>query len=116
MCVAQEDENRTTHGVEVGDDFVQEPEALEALIVDALLAVEIREVRHTGEQDAHLRVALAVKIVVVSRVRQKVSRDVRGQNVVYKRAVSSLHVRRSFPLRDDFPSAKVQHPSRDLSL
>jgi len=40
---------RNTHGIKIRDDFVQKPEAFETLIVDALLTVEIREIRHAGE-------------------------------------------------------------------
>lgn len=60
-----------THGVKVGDDLVQEPQALEALIVDSLLGVEIREIRYTGKQHAHFGVALTIEIVVMLRARQK---------------------------------------------
>ncbi|TNN61587.1 hypothetical protein EYF80_028199 [Liparis tanakae] len=42
-----------THAVEVGDDLIEDPEALEASVVDALFGVEVREVgdgskHHTG--------------------------------------------------------------------
>ena len=94
-----------THRVEIGYDFVQKPETLEALVVDALLAVEIGEVRHAGEQDANIRVALAVQVVVVSRPRQKVSGHVRRKYVVDEGAVSALHVRRPLSLRDHLPTS-----------
>ena len=66
-----------THGIKVGDDLVEEAQTLEALVVDALLGVEVGEGGHTGEQDSNLGVALAVQVVVVTRVGQEVGRHVR---------------------------------------
>lgn len=52
-----------THRVEVGDDLVEEPQALDAPVVDALLRVEVGEVGEGGEHDADLVVGLAVQLL-----------------------------------------------------
>lgn len=54
-----------THRVEVGDDLVEEAQALDAPVVDALLGVEVGEVGQGGEHDADLVVGLAVKLLGV---------------------------------------------------
>lgn len=91
------------HRVEIGYDLVQESETFEALVVDALLAVEIGKVGHAGEQYADLGVALAVQIVVVPRPREEIGGHVGREDVVYEGAVPPFHVRSPFPLRHHLP-------------
>lgn len=91
------------HRVEIGYDLVQESETFEALVVDALLAVEIGKVGHAGEQYADLGVALAVQVVVVSRPREEIGGHVGREDVVYEGAVPPFHVRSPFPLRHHLP-------------
>ena len=50
-----------SHLVEVADDFVEESEALEALLVDVVLVVELLVVGDLGEHDGDVFVALAVQ-------------------------------------------------------
>lgn len=54
-----------THRVKVGDDLVEEAQALDAPVVDALLSVEVGEIGQGGEHDADLVVGLAVKLLGV---------------------------------------------------
>lgn len=43
-----------THAVKVGDDLIEEPQTLNAPIVDALLRVEVREVWDRGKHYSNL--------------------------------------------------------------
>lgn len=49
-----------THAVKVGDDLVENPEALEASIVDALFSVEIRKVGDGSEHHTYFIIRLTV--------------------------------------------------------
>ncbi len=49
--------------IEVGDDLVQEPQALDALVVEVQLHVELVEVGDGGEEDADTGVRLAVQFL-----------------------------------------------------
>ena len=52
-----------SHLVEVADDFVEESEALEALLVDVVLVVELLVVGDLGEHDGDVFVALTVQFL-----------------------------------------------------
>lgn len=52
-----------THCVEVRDDLVEEPQALDAPVVDALLCVEVSKVGQRSKHDADLIVGLAVQLL-----------------------------------------------------
>jgi hypothetical protein len=49
--------------VKICDDFVKKPEALNALVVEVQLDVELVEVGDAGEDNAHAGVGLAVEIL-----------------------------------------------------
>ena len=53
--------NRISRLVEVADDFVEEPNALESLLVDVSLLVELLIVGDLGKHDGDVFVALAVQ-------------------------------------------------------
>lgn len=69
--------NKYTYGIKVRYDLIEESKALQALIVDALLGVEVREIWHAGEQHSDLGVTLTVEVVVVPVWRQEVTGHVR---------------------------------------
>lgn len=54
--------------VKVGNDLVEQSEALEALVRAIHLRVELVEVGHAGEYDAHFGVTLMVEFLVGGRV------------------------------------------------
>lgn len=54
---------RGTYVVEVGDDLVEEPQALQALLVNVRLGVELLEVRDGGEHHADAGVGLVVQVL-----------------------------------------------------
>ena len=49
--------------VEVADDLVEEAEALQALLVDVVLVVELFVVRDGGEHHGHVLVPLGVELL-----------------------------------------------------
>lgn len=54
--------------VKVGDDLVEQPEALEALVRAIHLRVELVKVGNAGEDDAHLGITLMVEFLVGGRI------------------------------------------------
>lgn len=54
-----------THTVKVRDDFIEDPETLDASVVDALLSIEIREVWDRGKHHAYFIVGLTVQLLSV---------------------------------------------------
>lgn len=53
-----------THFIKVGDDFVEHPEALHALVVGVQLHVEVREVGDGGKEHRRFAVLLAVQLLL----------------------------------------------------
>ena len=49
--------------VKIADNFVEEPQTLEALLVDVVLVVKLLVVRNAGEHDGHVLVPLAVELL-----------------------------------------------------
>ena len=49
-----------TYLVKIRDDLIEQPETLDALVVEVQLRVELVEVGDGGEDDAHALVGLAV--------------------------------------------------------
>jgi len=62
-CVAPMTSSSPTHCVKVRDDLVEEPQALDAPIVDTLLCVEVGEVGERSKHDANLIIGLAVQLL-----------------------------------------------------
>ena len=54
---------KLSHLVKVTDDFVEESETLEALLVDVVLVVELLVVGDLGEHDGDVFVALTVQFL-----------------------------------------------------
>lgn len=52
-----------THAVKVGDDLVENPEALKASIVDAFFSVEIREIGDGSEHHTYFIIRLTVQLL-----------------------------------------------------
>lgn len=51
------------HLIKVGNDLVEKPQTLQALLVDVTLGVKLLEVRHGGEHHTHAVVRLIVEIL-----------------------------------------------------
>lgn len=52
-----------THRVKIGDDLVEEAQALNATVVDALLRVEVGKIGQGGKHHSNLIVRLAVQLL-----------------------------------------------------
>ena len=61
------DPSRFSYFVEVADDLVEEPEALETLLVDVVLVVELLVVGDLGEHDGNVLVAFTVQLLPEDR-------------------------------------------------
>lgn len=62
-CICKE--TARTHTVKVRDDFIEDPETLDAPVVDALFGIEIREVWDGGKHHAYFIVRLTVQLLSV---------------------------------------------------
>lgn len=102
--------------VVIGDDFVEESETLESLVVHRLLRVEVGEVGHRREHHAHRVVGLGVQFLVLFVAAQKVDGHVRRQNVVNQLLVALSHVAHQFFLLLDFLLPQEQSPRYQLEL
>lgn len=60
-------EREKSHLIKVGDDLIQQPQALNSHVVTVQLDVEIVEVWDGGKEDADLRVGLVVEILLGDR-------------------------------------------------
>jgi len=61
-----------SHLVEVGDDLVEQPEALHALVVHLRLGVEVGEAGDGGEHHAHGVVVLGVQLLLGAESKRQV--------------------------------------------
>lgn len=94
----QQQQAQTSPGadlIEVGDDFVEHPNAFQPLSVSSSLLVEVLEVGHGGEHDAGAGVGLVVQLLVLARGAQEVCCHVRRQDVLQQQLV---HVRSDLDL------------------
>jgi len=60
-----------SHLIEVGDDLVEEPQALDSLVIHLSLGVEVCEARDGGEHHAHGVVGLRVQLLWGKRITER---------------------------------------------
>lgn len=62
MCTKNTE--KMTYTIKVRDDFIEEPQALNTPIVDALLRIEVREIGDRGKHNPNLIIRLAVQLLL----------------------------------------------------
>lgn len=78
--------------VKVGDDFVEQSQALHAFVVGLQFHIELRKVANGGEHDGHTLAGLVVELVVPTLAGQEVRRHIFRQDVVKEAAVIRLQL------------------------
>lgn len=71
--------------VEVSDDLVQEPQALQALLVDITLGVKFFEIWHRGEHHTHTVIGLVVEVLSGEKTHTK-----KNKLLIIFRSLSSI--------------------------
>ena len=92
LAMGKGDIGAPLHLVKVCDDLVEQPQALDALVVGLQFHVELREVGDGGEHDGHALARLIVELVVAPFAGQEVCGHVLGQNVVQQPPVVGLQL------------------------
>lgn len=62
---------RETDLIEIGDDLIEEAQALHAHVVSVQLDVEVVEVGNGGEEHADLRVRLIIQVLWINKCQSK---------------------------------------------
>lgn len=73
--------NHESDLIEIANDLIQETQALQALLIDVRLIVELLVVGYGGKHDGHTGVALVIQLRGALQM-QKVCRHVSRQNVL----------------------------------
>lgn len=63
-----------THSIKIWDNLIEEAQALDATIVDALLCVEVSKVGEGGKHDTDLVVRLAIQLLHIRAKREREDR------------------------------------------
>lgn len=74
-------QSASSHLIEIANDLVQQAQALQALLIDVCLIVELLVVGYGGKHDGHAGVALVIQLRGAFQV-QKVCGHVSRQNVL----------------------------------
>lgn len=82
----------SSHLVKIGDDLIEEPETLHALVVRLQLHVKLRKVADGGKHDSDAFARLVVQLVIPAFPCKKVGGYVLGQDVVEQAAVVCLQL------------------------